>query len=95
MNLRSEVFGLEGAAQNRAFCDTVFLFGVPFWRRPRRSSGLDPRGIFATLLFLPTRQVNQSLTRAICSLAPNRSSSYLLRVTIVCYLIAKIEIHLP
>jgi hypothetical protein len=42
--------GLEVAASKAALTRAVFLLGVPGWRPPRLSPGLDPLGIaiFAT-----------------------------------------------
>jgi len=42
--------GLEAVAANAALMSAVFLLGVPSWRPPRLSPGLDPLGIaiFAT-----------------------------------------------
>src|SRR5215469_9209087 len=42
--------GLDVAAAKAAFTRAVFLLGVPGWRPPRLSPGLDPLGIaiFAT-----------------------------------------------
>jgi hypothetical protein len=49
MNSRGDEF--EGAAQTAAFFKTVLLFGVPRWRPPRRSPGLEPWGIASLLFF--------------------------------------------
>ena len=48
------ISGLEAAAAIPAFVSAVFLLGVPRWRPPRLSPGLDPLGIttFATVATL-------------------------------------------
>jgi hypothetical protein len=45
--------GLEAAATNAAFVSAVFRFGVPRWRPPRLSPGLDPLGIAIFATFFP------------------------------------------
>jgi hypothetical protein len=60
--------GSAAAAQNTAFLSKVVLFGVPRCRPPRRSPGLDPRGIFLVCYFAiflraaEARGIYQSLT---------------------------------
>jgi hypothetical protein len=65
MKSSGDVFGRAAAAQKTASFRTVFLFGVPRARPPRRSPGFDPLGIcyFAIFQF---RRVNERLTRAFC-----------------------------
>jgi hypothetical protein len=50
-NWSGVIVGSAEAAARAAFLRAVLLFGVPFFRPPRRSPGLDPRGI-AFLLHL-------------------------------------------
>ena len=54
---------LEVAAAKAAFTRAVFLLGVPRWRPPRLSPGLDPLGIaiFATFSCSDVRRLALSL----------------------------------
>ena len=45
MKSRGEILGSRAAAQTAAFRKTVFLFGVPRCRPPRRSPGFEPLDI--------------------------------------------------
>lgn len=58
----ASAIGLYCAAA--AFTSAVILFGVPFWRPPRRSPGFDPAGICYPVLFLPRKSPARFLGRA-------------------------------
>src|SRR6516164_8085916 len=72
-----------------AFLKTVFLFGVPRLRPPRRSPGLDPLGI-ATFANFRIRALWELLTAEFPETTPNLASALnepdCYFVTIFCYL---------
>jgi hypothetical protein len=59
----------------------VFLFGVPFWRPPRRSPGLDPLGM-ATFAISDFWRVNERLMPVGSGLLDLSSANYQTEIAI-------------